>query len=276
MGTKTGFEGESSSHPSKRSTSSSKVGAGLGVREVYPHKQFVKYSNLLYAIPAFFVAGLWLFLLLSVLVLCCGWGRAPKIRWKMVNHYVNQTGMGRVATNAMHLTDYDPVARTSDWLVRAGHLILNVPPWTTPRSSTRAGGPQPRSTSSPPFSSSQTLQGSFRSSVPGDYELHTRSSLYQQIPQRAAPAEAQQRWRTPYQRQHSDSDYEHLRHPAPVFEASELPDQSTDDSSWIDRITRFGSLNRGRWSSGSQGWEPLRSQHHLPPHADAENEEAVL
>ena len=124
IGTKHGFEYQTKQSPHLKSRSSDQSAQiTLGTRSVYVHKRVVKYSNLLYAIPAIFVAVIWLFLFVSVVVLCCG----ARIRWRSLHNLVNQTSMGRVATNEMVLSDYDSKAKTKIWLDRAGTIQLHLP-----------------------------------------------------------------------------------------------------------------------------------------------------
>ena len=274
VGTKTGFEGQASS----RSSGSIDSASILGIREVYPHKQGVRYQNMLYAIPAMIAAGLWLFLVLSVLLLCCGYGARPKIRWRMLNHHVNQTGMGRVATNAMHraattgstyIADYDPVARTKDWTSQAGQLELDVPPWAMPRKP-RMRHHKKKSSSSHSPSSSRTLPSTAQGS--GDWELPSwpQTQTYQQLRPEGSgsdplPPRQHQRWRLPFNRQLSlgGHDYQPLRDPAvPVELGAQQPHSPADGFT-----TRFGSLHR---TSSRSLPSQRRSQ------GDAESEEVLL
>jgi hypothetical protein len=125
VGTKTGFE--SQSFPL--------MSPALGTRAVYKYKRIVTYSNLYYAIPALIAGLIWVFLFFVALLLIC----ARQVRWHMLNHYVNQTSMGRTATNALFPPVCAPTAKTKKWAETAGAKELDVPSWRTTSLRSKAG-----------------------------------------------------------------------------------------------------------------------------------------
>lgn len=123
VGTKTGFEGNNSVTSLRKRDDDI---APLGERAVYKHKHVVTYSNIYYAIPAFIACAAWC----SLLFLAISLGCLGRIRWGMLQHYVNQTSMGRTATSrAAPPQPCDPTARTKIWASTAGAIILDVPRW---------------------------------------------------------------------------------------------------------------------------------------------------
>lgn len=123
VGTKTGFEpGEEqpgASQLRKRNTSPSY----LGNRKVHRHVRVIEYKNILYAIPAFIGGGLFILGLITALIMCC----FGTVSWKTLNHYVNQTSMGRAMTQIISPEVVKPTATTKKWSETAGKVNLEIP-----------------------------------------------------------------------------------------------------------------------------------------------------
>jgi hypothetical protein len=121
VGTKTGFENESIISPLANGQDKS-----LGQRDVYPMRRSIEYSDVRYAIPAIVAAAFFVTaMLISFFMLCC-----QRRSWRALNHYMNQTSMGRVATQLMLQDSKDAIAysaRTTDWAKKAKAIMLNVP-----------------------------------------------------------------------------------------------------------------------------------------------------
>lgn len=119
-GSKTGFEEESSpSHVRKNSSA-------LGVRKVQQYVRRVEYQDIRYAIPAFVSGAFFVIPLLLCALLLCFQGKS----WRALNHYMNQTNMGRVATQFILQKTPERIsvhARTSEWSVSARTMVLDVP-----------------------------------------------------------------------------------------------------------------------------------------------------
>jgi hypothetical protein len=110
VGTKTGFE-------------QTNLDESVWKRAVHKHRTIIIYSNFLFAIPAFVAAFLWTLLLVIALSLLC-FGQLP---WRTLNHYMNQTSLGRAVHHAAY--PYFPLAAasTKDWVKGAGNDILEMP-----------------------------------------------------------------------------------------------------------------------------------------------------
>ena len=123
VGTKTGFEpGEEqpgASQLRKRNISPS----NLGNREVHRHVRVIGYKNILYAIPAFIGGGLFICGLITALLMFC----FRTVSWKALNHYVNQTSMGRAVTRIISPEAAEQNATTKEWSETAGKLNLEIP-----------------------------------------------------------------------------------------------------------------------------------------------------
>lgn len=123
VGTKTGFEpGEEqpgASQLRKRNTSP----LYLGNREVHRHVRVIEYKNILYAIPAFIGGGLFIIGLITALLMFC----FKTVSWTSLNHYVNQTSMGRAVTQIISPEVAEPTATTTEWSKTAGNVHLDIP-----------------------------------------------------------------------------------------------------------------------------------------------------
>ena len=176
---------------------------------MFPHRRVIKYTRRSYAIPAILAAVVWLFMFVSILFLFCGCGLGYRIHWRMLNHYVNQTSMGRVGTNAMGLDQYDPAARTRNWLMRAGNLDLAVPSWKASSEShpesPRHSMPSPYSPSSPAY---QKADRGERWASGADFELKDTGDQRNTVaPTSPTHTRQQERWRPSYRREESDVNY---------------------------------------------------------------------
>jgi hypothetical protein len=122
VGTKTGFETGTQSSPPlmKRSAAQPDI---LGQRDVHRRVRIIEYKDIRYAIPAFIVGGL--FVLGAVCAILFGiFGIVP---WRLLKHLVNQTSMGRTATQLMEPEAAAPTATTKEWSETAGKIVLVVP-----------------------------------------------------------------------------------------------------------------------------------------------------
>ena len=123
VGTKTGFEpGEEqpgASQLRKRNASPSY----LGNREVHRHVRVIEYKNIFYAIPAFIGGGLFIIGLIAALLMFC----FRTVSWKILNHYVNQTSMGRAMTQITSPEVAEQTATTREWSETAGKINLEIP-----------------------------------------------------------------------------------------------------------------------------------------------------
>ena len=123
VGTKTGFEPgveqPGASQLRKRNTSPS----FLGNREVRRHVRVIEYKNIYYAIPAFIGGGLFIVGLITALLMFC----FRTVSWKALNHYVNQTSMGRSMTQIVSPGVAEQSATTKEWSETAGKVNLEIP-----------------------------------------------------------------------------------------------------------------------------------------------------
>ena len=119
VGTKSGFESDQESNLARRDGKS----AELGKRHVYPIVRTVVYSDIRYAIPAFIVGGLFVFGIIPAILMCC----FRAVSWRSLNHFMNQTSMGRAMTQVKEPTATSVNAKTKDWADTAGKMILTVP-----------------------------------------------------------------------------------------------------------------------------------------------------
>jgi hypothetical protein len=122
VGTKTGFEDDSSSLSSLLNQQTS----SLGTRPVHRYIRVIEYGDIRYAIPAFIAGGLFLIPLVVSLAMLC----FQRHSWRALNHYMNQTNMGRAMTQAILSNQPDEIsydARTTEWARRARYIILPVP-----------------------------------------------------------------------------------------------------------------------------------------------------
>jgi hypothetical protein len=118
VGTRTGFEAQRAAelpHPDHDLV--------IGFRDVYLYERRVVYTDYRYAIPIF-IALAFLFVGLILLSLICCFQASY---WFKLNHYVNQTSMGRSMTQLMGSAVADSTAKTKEWCTTDGKLILNVP-----------------------------------------------------------------------------------------------------------------------------------------------------
>ena len=125
VGTNTGFELSAdtlTASPSKekRGTTASIV---FGQKSVNRRILVVGYKDIRYAIPAFVVAFLLLASLLAALVMIL----CRLLSFRILKHYVNQTSMGRTATQIMDPTIVAVTASTKKWSEATRHMILDVP-----------------------------------------------------------------------------------------------------------------------------------------------------
>jgi hypothetical protein len=122
-GSRTGFEniGQMSTLFNDDST------PGLGVRRVHKYERSIHYADLRYAIPAFIVSGVFVSALIVSLLLCC----FQRHMWRALNHYMNQTSMGRAVTQSMLRGTPNEIsvhASTKDWSREARTIMLQVLP----------------------------------------------------------------------------------------------------------------------------------------------------
>ncbi|KAL9076192.1 MAG: hypothetical protein Q9161_001239 [Pseudevernia consocians] len=92
VGTKTGFESDQPSSLNQRDSQP----ATLGRRDVHRRVRLVEYRDIRYAIPAFIAGGLFILGILSAMLMCC----FRMVGWRSLNHFMNQTSMGRAVTRA--------------------------------------------------------------------------------------------------------------------------------------------------------------------------------
>ena len=109
-----------SSTKEKRSSTTLEV---TGQKTVYRRVRVIEYTDIRYAIPAFIVAGLLVFGLLTVIVLIL----RRMLSYRVLRHYVNQTSMGRTATQIMNPTIAVATATTKEWSRATRDIILDVP-----------------------------------------------------------------------------------------------------------------------------------------------------
>ncbi|KAJ9607834.1 hypothetical protein H2200_007913 [Cladophialophora chaetospira] len=139
VGTRTGFE----TMGDIQAATDDKNSDSLGVRPVHKHERSIRYGDIRYAIPAFVVGAFFLVTLVISLLMCCFQRRM----WSALNHYMNQTSMGRAATQAMLHGAPDEIsayASTKVWSHQAKHIMLHVPPppnkWNKKTSNVVEGG----------------------------------------------------------------------------------------------------------------------------------------
>ncbi|EXJ73696.1 uncharacterized protein A1O5_03458 [Cladophialophora psammophila CBS 110553] len=123
VGTRTGFEGMMGSMSSVTNHQSN----NLGLRRAHRHDRSIEYGDIRYAIPAFVAGAVFLLTLLASLVMCCFQSRV----WSALNHYTNQTSMGRAVTQTMLHGGPDEIsafASTKQWAKQARYIVLPVPP----------------------------------------------------------------------------------------------------------------------------------------------------
>lgn len=118
-GTRTGFEDITSSSTPAHDTSNA-----IGSRQVQRYIRKIAYRDIRYAIPAFVSGALCLMPLLLCLLQFC----FQRHTWRALNHYMNQTNMGRAATQLMLPAEISVYARTSEWAELARDITLEVPP----------------------------------------------------------------------------------------------------------------------------------------------------
>ncbi|KAI4194056.1 MAG: hypothetical protein LQ350_008002 [Teloschistes chrysophthalmus] len=156
VGTKTGFESttqsSSTSHSkSKRSDSALTI---LGTKAVHKMVRSIGYSDFRYAIPAFIVVGILLFSAATATVFAL----RKSLSYEILEHYINQTSMGRTATQLMYPGIAPIDASTKEWSRATRDVILNVPrPQSRPKNRTRPKLRGRRGHSSPSASSGASL-----------------------------------------------------------------------------------------------------------------------
>ena len=97
--------------------------ADAGQRHVYPIVRTVVYSDIRYALPAFVVCGLFVLGIVPAVLMCC----LRAVSWRSLNHFMNQTSMGRALTQVKEPTAARVNAKTKEWAETAGKIILTVP-----------------------------------------------------------------------------------------------------------------------------------------------------
>lgn len=122
-GTKTGFEDDDSFSSTKRKNASA-----IGTRQVQRYVRVIAYRDIRYAIPAFIAAAL----CLVPLILCFFLLVFQRHSWHALNHYMNQTNMGRTATQLRQLTGISVYAKTNEWSESAKNVMLEIPPISEP------------------------------------------------------------------------------------------------------------------------------------------------
>jgi hypothetical protein len=131
VGTKTGFEGQNPAdkHSLFRRNNALNV---LGTRDVYPMSRVIEYKDIRYAIPAFIAGVLFLLSLVIAFVMIC----SCTVTWRALNHYMNQTSMGRAVIQEKFPGKAEVGDKTNTWFQKAGSLWLDVP-GVTPRTKKR-------------------------------------------------------------------------------------------------------------------------------------------
>ena len=127
VGTKTGFEDNpnpSTSQGQKLKRSSADPSDVLGQRDVHRRIRIIEYTNILYAIPAALVALLFLLGSITACIFRC----RGIVSLGVLKHYINQTSMGRTATQMMTLTvTVASTATTKEWSKATKNVRLEVP-----------------------------------------------------------------------------------------------------------------------------------------------------
>lgn len=156
VGTKTGFEAttgsSSASHiKSKRSDSALTI---LGTKAVHKMVRSIGYSDSRYAIPAFIVVGILIFSVATATIFAL----RKSLSYEILEHYINQTSMGRTASQLLYPGIAPIDASTKEWSRATRDLILDVPrPQSRPKKSTRPRLRGRRGHSSPSASSGASL-----------------------------------------------------------------------------------------------------------------------
>ncbi|KAK3934610.1 hypothetical protein QBC46DRAFT_273469, partial [Diplogelasinospora grovesii] len=117
VGTKTGFESNGSIKALATGDHAN------GTRPVHIHRSAITYSNLLFAIPAFVAAAMWVTALVLAAVLLL----SHTVTRRMISHYMNQTSLGRAILNAANPGLAVATAPTSKWLSEAGDIKVDIP-----------------------------------------------------------------------------------------------------------------------------------------------------
>lgn len=115
VGTKTGFE-----------NNSAPVQPGvLGQRSVHEYQSVVIYGNLLFAIPAFAMLGLWAILLVVAIILFI----SRQVTFAMILYYMNQSSLGRAVLQAEQQNPRMITSNSKVWTENYGENIIGIRPY---------------------------------------------------------------------------------------------------------------------------------------------------